>query len=51
MQITAPLALILGIVGSVRDQRKAPAIIAAVICAFLSIPSFFGIIRLCLTPH
>jgi hypothetical protein len=38
MQITAPLALILGVIGASRDTRKGPAIVAAVIGTFVGAP-------------
>lgn len=38
--MTAPLALILGIAGARRDISKGPAIMAAVIGVFFSIPLF-----------
>jgi hypothetical protein len=38
MQITAPLALMLGVIGARYDQRKGPAIVAAVIGTFIGAP-------------
>ncbi|HOA72321.1 MAG TPA: hypothetical protein PL151_09130 [Phycisphaerae bacterium] len=46
MQITAPLALILGLIGWVRDERKTPAVIAAVIGAFICVPALLSLLVL-----